>query len=180
MDKETDSTMITIKDDPRIGNTNAIKIAQQNMQLDFRKSIDRLTEGLDRLTEAEEVINKIEAQLKDVEGKPADSLRKTSKALEDSIKTIREFISGKPQTRQGYGQVPQITVMNQMQQANFAIIGKPVVPGAQAKELVQRAEGLIDEAVNKINTFFETSWKKYRAQAEATPVNLFKEYKPIE
>lgn len=177
--KDSDSTSVTVKDDPRIGNRNDIKIAQRNMQLRLRKSVDKLVEGMDRLAEAEEVTRKVEAQYKDSEGKEADSLKKSSKKMQDEIKTIREFISGKPQTRQGYGNVPQITVMNQLQQANGIITAKPVVPGAQEERLVTQAEGLIEQAVKKINTFFSNSWKKYQQQTESTPLKLFKEYKEI-
>lgn len=178
--KDADSTTVTVKDDPRIGNRNDIKIAQRNLQLRLRKSVDKLVEGMDRLTEAEEVARKVDAQYKDMEGKDADSLRKVSRKMQDEIKGIREFISGKPQTRQGYGQVPQITVMNQLQQANGIITAKPIVPGETEQRLVKQAEGLIDEAVQKINAFFSNSWKKYRQQTENTPLKLFKEYKEIE
>ena len=178
--KEADSTMVTVKDDPRIGNRNNIKLAQRTLQLRLRKSVDKLVEGMDRLAEAEEVMRKVDAQHKDNEGKEADSLKKATKKMQDEIKTIREYISGKQQTRQGYGQVPQITVMNQLQQANGIITAKPVAPGATEERLVNQAEGLIEEAVKKINTFFAGSWKKYREQAEQTPLKLFKEYKEIE
>ncbi len=178
--KDSDSTMVTVKDDPRIGNRNEVKLAQRKMQLRLRKSVDKLVEGMDRLAEAEDVARKVDAQYKDAEGKEADSLRKTTKKMQDEIKNIREFISGKPQTRQGYGQVPQITVMNQLQQANGIIVAKQVIPGATEERLVVQAEGLVDQDVQKINTFFNGNWKKYREQTESTPVKLFKEYKEIE
>jgi hypothetical protein len=135
---------------------------------------------MDRLTEAEEVARKVEAQYRDSEGKEADSLKKATRKMQDEIKTIREFISGKTQTRQGYGQVPQITVLNQLQQANGIITAKPIAPGATEERLVTQAEGLIAEAVQKINAFFNNNWKKYQALAEATPAKLFKEYKEID
>jgi photosystem II stability/assembly factor-like uncharacterized protein len=177
---EADSTMVTVKDDPRIGNRNDIKLAQHSLQLRLRKSVDKLVEGMDRLTEAEETAKKVEAQFRDTEGKDADSVRKMSRKMQDEIKSIREFISGKPQTRQGYGQVPQITVMNQYYLANGSISARPVAPGATEERLVRQAEGLIAEAVQKINAFFDNSWKKYREQAEATPPKLFKDYKAID
>ena len=99
--------------------------------------------------------------------------------MQDQIKTIREFISGKPQTRQGYGQVPQITVMTRFQQANQAIGSKPVKPGAQEEMMVSWAEAAIAQAVQRINGFFEGKWKDYRRQVEATPMKLFKDYSPL-
>jgi photosystem II stability/assembly factor-like uncharacterized protein len=178
--RNSDSTYVTVKDDPRLGNRNDIRLAQRRLQDRMRQSTNKLTEAMDRLTEAEDVITKMNAQLKDVTGKEADTLRKASKTTQDSIKAIREFISGKTQERQGYGQVPQITVMNQLQQANFAIASKPLPPSAQEEMLVTRAEGLIKQALDKVNHFFATKWSDYRKLVEANPIRLFKEYKPIE
>jgi len=177
---DADSTTVTVKDDPRIGNRNDIRIAQRQLLQRLRQQAEKLTEGMDRLAEAEEIARKVESQFRDAEGKVADSIRKITKKMQDEIKDIREFISGKQQTRQGYGQVPQITVLNQYQLANAVVAGKPVKPGEQEQRLVRQAEGLIQEAISKINAFFTNDWKKYRQQAESTPVKLFKDYKEIE
>ena len=175
----SDSTFVTVKDDPRIGDRNSIKIAQRAMQSRLRKSSDRLVAGMDRLTDAEEILQKTDAHIKGMEGAQIDSLRKSTKRMQDEIKSLREFITGKPQTRQGYGSVPQITVLNQLQLASSSIVSKPIVPGKQEEILVERAEALITEAVQKINIFFDSKWKEYRKQSEETPVKLFKDYQPL-
>ena len=177
--RNSDSTYITVKDDPRIENRNNIKVAQREMLLRLRKSSEKLTEGLDRLLEAEEITQKVDAQIKGIEGRPMDSLRRSTKVIQDSIKAIREFINGKPETRQGTGSVPQITVINQLGAANSAITSKPLAPGQQEEMLVKRAEDLIAEAIRKINQFFQVNWSAYRRQVEETPVKLFKDYNPL-
>jgi photosystem II stability/assembly factor-like uncharacterized protein len=175
-----DSTMITVIDDPRLGNRNNIKISQAAMQDRLRKSSDKLVDGMDRLTESEDLLKKMEAQLKDVEGKPADTLRKATKIMQDSIKAIRESINGKRIERQGYGQVPQVTVMNTLQQANSYISSKTLSPGPQEEMLVKRAEDVIAVSVDRINKFYNGAWKQYRNLAENTKLDLFKDYKPIQ
>jgi septal ring factor EnvC (AmiA/AmiB activator) len=154
-------------------------LAQREMLNRLRNSSDKLTAAMDRLTESEDICKKIDGQLKDMEGKEIDSLRKSTRKIQDSIKAIREFINGKPQEKQGYGTMPQITVMNQLQTASQYISSKPLVPGAQELQLVERAEGLIAEALKRINSFTGGKWMEYRKQVEATPVKLFKEYEPI-
>lgn len=177
----SDSTYVTVKDDPRLGNRNDIKLAQRKMYDRLRKSADKLTEGLDRLAEAEELLTKMQSQLRGVEGKEADTLRKSTTKMQDDIKSIREFISGKTDTRQGITRSPfEITVMNRLQLAQQYIGGKMVAPGRQEEMLVEHAEMAVSEAVNKINSFFESKWKDYRALVEGTKLNLFKDYKPIE
>jgi len=176
---DADSTMVTVKPDPRIGDRSTIIKSQRAMLMRLRKQADRLTTGMDQLTEAETSIGKIQAQLKDIDGKDIDSLSNQSKRLIDSIKSIREFITGKPRTRQGYGGVPTITVMNQFFEANAAITSKTIEPGPQEEQQVKESEQLIQQAVDKINRFFSVEWLAYRKQVEQTPVKLFKDYTPL-
>ncbi|MCZ2458247.1 MAG: hypothetical protein LC128_01350 [Chitinophagales bacterium] len=177
--KDKDSTFINIKDDPRLGNRNDIKVAQKKLSDQLSQSAERLTIGMDRLTEAEEVCNKINAEIKDMHGKEIDSLRKLTGVMLDSIKSIREFISGKISQRQGLSRDPGETVMSVIQNAAMNIRAKMVAPGPQEEKLVQNADLMINTSVDRINSFFENNWNAYRRQAEGTKINLFKDYTPI-
>lgn len=176
----TDSVMITVKADPRLGDRTAILVAQAAMYDRLQKTSDKLTLGLDRLAEIEEAARKIEGQLKDVEGKSADTLRKATKGLQDGVKVMRESISGKKLDRQGYGRPQEITVLNYLQTANGIIGAKPIVPGAQEEAVVAIAEEKVSAAIVKLNGFFDTTWKNYKQLAENTKLELFKEYSPIQ
>lgn len=176
----SDSTMVSVNDDPRLGNRNDVLLAQKQLRDRLRTSSDKLVEGMDRLTEAEELTKKMDAQLKDLTGKDADTLRKMGKMVQDDIKKLREFINGKTIERQGYGRPQQPpTPMTTLQQANMYISAKPVKPGAQEEKLVADAEFKIGEAVTKINQFFDSRWKDYRKLVETNPLKLFKDYNPI-
>jgi photosystem II stability/assembly factor-like uncharacterized protein len=178
--RSSDSAFITVKDDPRLGNRNDIKLAQRKMYDRLRKSADKLTTGMDQLTESEEVLTKMQSQLKDVEGKEIDSLRKTTTKLQDEIKSIREMISGKTSDKQGLSRNPfEVTVMTQLQTAQQSIGSKMVAPGPQVETLVGNAEKAVKDIVEKINNFYSGKWKDYRRQVEGTKVNLFKDYKAI-
>ena len=170
---EKDSTMVTVIDDPRLGNRNQIKMAQAALRAELKKSGDKLSEITDLLSEAEEAAKKVDGYIAGMKGKEIDSLKKSGKELNEAIKTMREYLSGKPQTKQGYGQVPQITVMNQYQQASSAISSKAIEPGAQEKMLVERAAGLVEEAVKKAEILKNGIWKKYQEQVKATKLDPF-------
>jgi hypothetical protein len=177
----SDSTFITINDDPRLGNRNDIKVAQRAMYDRLRKSADKLTEGMDRLTESDEICAKMLNELKGIEGKDVDSLRKMTTKMQDSIKSIREFVDGKTSDRQGLSRNPfDVTVMSQLREAQQSIGSKMAAPGAQEEALISNAEKAVAEALQKINAFFDGKWVAYRSQAEETKVKLFKDYKPIQ
>jgi hypothetical protein len=178
--RSADSAYVTVKDDPRLGNRNDIKLAQRKMIERLRKNAEKLTEGMDRLTEAEEVCTKMQSQLRGVEGKDADSLRKMTTKMTDEIKNIREIINGKTSDKQGITRSPfEVTVMTQLQLAQQSISSKMVAPGQQEETLLANAEKAVSNAIGKINSFIDGKWKDYRGQVEGTKVNLFKDYKPL-
>ena len=173
----SDSTWVTVKDDPRIGDRTQVRMAQQRLRDRLMKSADRLTSGLDGLSEAEEILSKVETQYRDAKGVGADSVRKATRAMQDSVRSIRESISGKRSDRQGYGQVPQVTVMNQFQLANQSVSAKPLPPSPQETMLVERAETIIDGACSRIDRFMEDSWRPYRRLIENSRPDYFGEGK---
>lgn len=181
MGKESDSTMVTVKADPRIETKKEVYDAKKKMMERLQVSSDKLTEAIDRIAEAEEAIAKIESSLRGVEGKEADSLRKASTSIKNEIKKIRESIFGRSATdRQGITRYADITTTTILQNASSDITGKIAAPTAQTERLVTEAENAVKESLKKINEFFDGKWKEYRKLAEATPVKLFKDYKPIE
>ncbi len=177
--KESDSTQLTVKRGPGTDSREIYDAKIKWMQR-MNKSTEKLTAITDAMTDAEESIKKIEAQLKDAEGKQVDSLRKTGKTMTDSIKALRHFIFGKPQEKQGYGTVPQITASRKLNEARFEVLGKAKIPDAQEERMAADAEALVAEAVKKANAFFTGRWREYQQQAEATPLKLFKEVKLVE
>jgi hypothetical protein len=178
--KDSDSTMVTIKDDPKLKKSTEVIVAQRNMISRLRKSSGKLTDGLDRLTEWEEVLTKVQGQLRGLEGKDVDSLRKTTSLLQDSIKAIRHFISGTPSEKQGIVRGQDYTVIESLQTAQQYTMSKTVAPSKQEESLAIAGEGMVNEAIRRINNFYETKWKPYRKHVEGTKVPLFKEYAPIQ
>lgn len=175
-----DSTRVTIKDDPRLGNRNDIRLAQKALYDRLRRSVEELTSGMDRLTESEEVCTKIQTELHDIEGKDADSLRKMTTRMQDTIRSIREFITGKKSDRQGLAENPfEVTVMSQLREAQQSIGSKMVAPGAPEETLVSNAEKAVAGAIQKINTFIEGKWAAYRSLVQGTKIDLFKDDKPL-
>lgn len=179
-EKNMDSVFVTVKDDPRMGDRNAIKIAQRNMMNRLKLVADKINEGLDRLADAETIANKMVAQYKAVEGKDADTLRKASNKMLDEIKALREIVNGKPVEKQGLTRSQsEGTITADYQVASTNISRKMVAPGQQEELLVSNVEKRVPEFVDRVNDFFNNKWKAYRELVEGTKVNLFKDYKPL-
>lgn len=169
-----DTSSIIVADDPRLGDRTAVRLAQQALRDRLMQLAQPLTDALDRLAEAEEATGRIETAYKDDKGAMADSIRRSTKAVQDSIKSIREFISGKRSTAQGYGQVPRVTVMSQFQQALQAISARPLEPGEPEKMLVEQAGDQLSRAVGRIDAWFVGSWRVYQELVKAYQPDLFR------
>ena len=180
MGKEADSTMLVVKADPAVQISRQVYDAQSAALKRIEKSTLKVVAITDRLSEAEEIIAKVEAQLKNIEGSDADSLRKSGKAMTDSIKKIRNFIMGTPQEKQGYGSPYEATVTGWLREAKGEVLGKIKIPDAQEFNLIEIAEGSVDEAIKKTNMFFNGKWKDYQQQADNTPMKSFKDFMSIE
>jgi hypothetical protein len=100
--------------------------------------------------------------------------------MKDSIKSIRNFIFGKPQEKQGYGSPFLVTVMGVLNEAVGEVQQKTKIPDQQEMRMANEAEGLVNEAVQKTNAFFNGRWEEYKTLVEKTQVKLFKPYKVIE
>jgi len=176
----SDSTMLVVNDDPYAPTSKEVRdaIRKANNRLD--KTTEKINTLTERMTEADGIIAKIESNLKDMDKKAADTIRKTATAVKDELKAIREMLNGKPQTKQGYGNIPQVTVSSVFAEARMVVMGKPVAPGAQEDKLMTNAEQKVAEVITSANKFFDGAWKSFRTLAESAPVKIFKDYKPIE
>jgi hypothetical protein len=154
--KNADSTMVTIKHDPRLNKTDEAKLAQRKMLDRLRNTTDKLTQALDRITESEELLGKISNQLRGLEGKDFDSLRKATTAMQDTLKNIRQYINGKPSDRQGITRSGDVTVMSTLQTAQQYITAKSVAPGTQEEALVKNAEFLITGTLARVTMLRST------------------------
>ena len=175
-----DSTMVVVNDDPNAPTPLAVRKAIREANARMEKSIMKLTALNDRLTEVEEIMRKVEAGYASMDRKAADTIRKAAKPVADGLKEIREMLNGKPQLKQGYGNIPQETVNGILGEARQVVMGKTTMPGEQENRIMGYAEEAVNSVIVKANALFEGSWKQYRALAEAAPLKFFKDYKPLE
>jgi ElaB/YqjD/DUF883 family membrane-anchored ribosome-binding protein len=169
---QSDSTLVIISDDPRIGNKNDIKLAQKKALEQIQQSAEKLSKAMERLTEAEEVCTKINAQLKGGDKKATDSLSKLTKNIQGQIEKIRDKISGPTEEKQGLSRNPfLVTAPSQLRGAQQAITAKAAVPGSAEMQLIANAETAVNSIVKEINEFLRQLGrvqKLHRGQQTAT------------
>ena len=176
---QKDSMWIEVKSDSRLADRTQVVKKQDELLAKHQASADKFNSALDQLDEVDALLLQLKAEWKDKKDKGLDTLNKAHKNITAKAKTLREFISGKKQEKQGYGTVPVITPMSIIREASMLLMSKNTMPGEQEEQKLQEAEMAIQNVISKANEFFTKDWAAFRKLVEATPIKKFKDYEAI-
>ena len=174
-----DSTMVTVKADPRLDASPDVIEARYKMAQDLQKLTKLASQATDRLRESKELIEDYEKRMKDSKRTDLKEAMDKSKAMKDSVNALFDYILGKEDKRQGIVRSPE--------PSRYSYIGTAQAYVARSREpmtdtdrrVYKHAEDKINEVVVKVNAFYSGQWPAYRALMEKVVINPFKEYQPI-
>lgn len=174
-----DSTMITVKTDPRAEIPQAVIEQRYAMLKDLQNLRALATKATDRLRESLEIIEEYEKKIKDARRTDLKEATDKTKAMKDSVNALFDFILGKVDKRQGIVRSPDPTPVSYIQTAQ-GYIGRSRDPISDTdKRVYKHAEEKIMEVVDRVNRFYSTSWPDYRALMEKVSFPVFKDYEPL-
>jgi hypothetical protein len=173
----TGSTEVNVKLDPRIEISESDMKARNAMYDQLMARVEVTTEAMDRLREAKEIIGAISKQLKDRKDDMAKDVKKKGKVVGDSIKTLMEFVQSNRDV-QGIRRDPSV-VVSKIRQASSYLGAWHATMDETERIAIKHAEASMQEALQKINQFFQKEWAKYQAAVNTAKVTFFKEYKPL-
>jgi hypothetical protein len=175
---QKDSTMITVKSDPRFNVSQSILESRHTMLKELERFESMLSESTTRLRESLDLATELEAKMKESKRTDLkDQLDKT-KAIKDSLNNLFDVILDKEDKRQGLIRDSGGPVTD-LQNATQYIEGNILPVNETDRRVFERARTNAMKAVDKVNAFFGKTWKDYQSTMEKTVLNPFKEYKPI-
>ena len=148
------------------------RISMFNSRL--KEKIEITTEAADRLRDIKKTIEIITDQLKD--DTSFANLKDLGKSLTDSLKTLDELINQK--------EVQGIRYDDTLLGARLSSAYRTLVYGddqpSQAEEVaLMLAEKSFNEAIPRLNSFFEINWKQYQKQIVENKISFFKNYESL-
>jgi photosystem II stability/assembly factor-like uncharacterized protein len=173
-----DSTMVTVKTDPRFNFAPTDVEARYNQLKELQKLTKVTGEAVKRLKESIAIVEDYEKKIKDLKRADLKDAETKTKAMKDSLTNVMDYIFGKEDKRQG------ITRNNDSRlsfigRAN-GFIGSATGPINETdKRVFSQAEGKVGEILNRVNSFYDGSWKTYRMEMEKINLSLFKDYQPL-
>jgi photosystem II stability/assembly factor-like uncharacterized protein len=176
---QKDSTILTVKSDPRFNTAQSIIEARYKMLKDLNRLTSIASEATKRLREAKEVAEEFEKKMNAEKGDQyKDALDKT-KVVKDSIDSLFNFILGKEDKRQGIVREQDRTPASAIGTASFYIGSSYEPVNATDQRVYKVAEDLIGQVMQKVNAFFEKQWPDYKSTMEKINISPFREYKPL-
>ncbi len=177
---QKDSTMVSVKYDPRMEVNLADLEANERMFNDLSRHAEALNTATTRLTESKAVLTKVSSQVKDSKDKELKELGEETKAVQDSLNVIWEYIMGKEEKKQGISDFSQATVVMRLFGASRYISSRPSGPTATEEILMEQVDVEVGKALDMTNSFYQDTWPAYREKVEKTDFKWFKDYEPIE
>ncbi len=176
---QKDSTMITVKADPRFDAPASVLEARYTMAKQLQGYTKLVSQATDRLRESKELVEDFEKRIKDAKRADLKEAGDKTKAMKDSVSAVFDYILGKEDKRQG------ITMSEKP--SRYSYVGTASQYVARSREpisdtdrrVVKHAEDKVNEIIKRVNAFYATTWADYKAAMEKANLSPFKAYEPL-
>ena len=173
----SDSTMLTVKTDPRMHITKEDMVQNYNRVQPVLKRMGVLAKAIDRIRESQDVMKKVKSMIPKEKNDAVKNLMKISKVTTDSLKAIRADLF-LPKHTQGLYDNPYL-VISQLQKMYNVIYEQQPLDGTE-KIILHQSDILTEKTIKRIQNFFDNQWASYEKAADAAKITPFKKYGPLE
>ncbi len=173
---ESDSTMLTVKADPR--RDFSVETAKKNQEIaeELMKKMEKLAIAIDRINECKTTISAINRQIPRKQTDAIKNLREVTRKVEASLKEITDVIQAREDV-QGIYRDPNL-VTSKIRGVR-SIVNETDPLNTTQQWTIEQVEQLIEKTMNSINNFFEEDWEEYKKAVEEAEISFFKEYEPL-
>ncbi len=172
-----DSTVVTVKADPRLQVSMADLQAREAVYKDMEKIVRAAAAGADRLREASKAIKRVDTAMEAAADSTRQQIAKLGKSMQDSIAAIEKLIWGEGGSKVApYPGVPLSRSIGMVMQYMRSLDG---TANQAVSRTMDSARRHTTEVLAKINAFFDSDFTAYQKKVEAAQVSLFKTTKPV-
>jgi len=168
---------IIVASDPRLQVSQAAinqKYTASKELESYQKTIGAVVK---QLVESKNTANSFKAKLTKEDKKKYKEHLKQTKEVTKKIDDLIALYLGKIDKRQGITRNPEVTVNQRLGVAYGYVRSRFGNQTSTEKQLVNQFKATYTEALKKVNTFFDTDWKTYKASLEKIEISPFKETK---
>lgn len=176
---QKDSTMVTVKADPRMDAPAGVLEARYALAKQLQGYTKLASQATDRLRESKELLEDYEKRIKDAKRADLKAAADKTKAMKDSVSAVFDYILGPEDKRQGITMSKDPSRYSYVQMAGQYVSRSREAIGETDNRVMKHAEGKINEIVKRVNAFYATTWAEYKAMMEKVDLSPFKAYEPL-
>ncbi|WP_235689715.1 WD40/YVTN/BNR-like repeat-containing protein [Fulvivirga lutea] len=175
-----DSTYVKVVFDPRKDVDNATLQALHDFNKKIESNYSIVAKATHRLAESKSILDDYLKRMKEKDEKGFKELIDKTKAAKDSIDQLFIPLIGEDNsTKQGIIATEFPTVDDRFQSAYFYLATTLHKPGATEERLLNQAIEMMKPEIEKVDSFFTTTWSSLKAELEKVDLSPFKEYEPL-
>ena len=173
--ESSNETAINVAFDPRLTYDEGALRSVYNAQKELESLTARSAEAVRQLLESKQSANALSKQLQESDKEGFKEAIKQSKEITKEIDKLVAIFLGSIDKRQGITRNPEITVSSRISGAYRYVASRKTEISATETRLMQFAKDDLNEALKKVNSFFEEQWSKYQEDMMKLEINPFKE-----
>jgi photosystem II stability/assembly factor-like uncharacterized protein len=178
--EQMDSTEITVQYDLRVDMPNDVLKAKYDLSKELEGKMDVAAKAVKRLNESKGIVDDYKGRIeKEEDQETYKELLEQHKAVKDSINILIDDLLGKEDKRQGITMNEKPSTVSYLYTASGYVRSLIDFPGTTERQLIKNAEDKLNTVLNKINTFYENDWPKYRMSVEKLELSPFKAFEPF-
>ncbi len=168
---------IKVEFDPRLSMSTAAINEIYNASKDMEKDQQMMADLMKQLVESKNTANGMKSKLsKEDKDKYKDHIKASKDVVKEIDKLIAIFL-GKIDRRQGITRNPEVTVTQRFGNARRYVGSRYGNLTGTERQLIKQYKDAMNDAVKKVNDFFDKDWKEYRTKVENINISPFKETK---
>ena len=173
--ESSNETAINVAFDPRLTYDEGALRSVYNAQKELEALTARSAEAVRQLLESKQSANALSKQLQESDKEGFKEAIKQSKEITKEIDKLVAIFLGSVDKRQGITRNPEITVSSRISGAYRYVASRKTEISDTETRLMQFAKDDLNEALKKVNSFFEEQWSKYQEDMMKLEINPFKE-----
>jgi photosystem II stability/assembly factor-like uncharacterized protein len=174
-----DSTNVTVAYDPRFKMPMNVLESKYNMLKKIESKTALAGKAMEQLNESKKVAEQYKKILKEHKDEKYKNALKQSDSIIKNIDKLVDMMIGKEDKRQGITRNPTPTSVTLLFTARGYVNSLLQEPGKTEQQLVENGFKEVDNAIEKINTFFINEWPAYQKNIETLNLSLFKDVETL-
>jgi hypothetical protein len=165
---------INIENDPRINFDLTKEKEIYNASKILESYLESAAKATKQLAQSKQIANEFLESLKDKDEEGLKQEIEQTEKIAKKIDDLFELFFGKEDDRQGITSDPNVSALERLGTASYYVSTRQNGLTDTEHTLMKNTKSTLQDALDKVNTFFEKDWKAYESSVKSIDLSPFK------